>query len=217
MKLRASTIIAISIGLVTLLGYFMPDLRLIRVQFIAWAGMLAAVAVIIGMFNLLGVHGKKIGDGTPGWPYSIVLALTLLTVLTLPALGYLGPFVPFFKDWGFGPANVGSTFVFQYVQTAIGTSLSGLIVVFLIIAGYRLTRRPMKPMLIAFLMAATISLLGLIPLPAGLPDVGLHTLGNWLAQVPAVAGARGILLGIALGVVATGLRVLLAADRPYGE
>ena len=36
----------------------------------------------------------------------------------------------------------------------------------------------------------------------------------FLQRLP-VAGARGILLGIALGSLTTGLRVLLAADRPY--
>jgi hypothetical protein len=34
-------------------------------------------------------------------------------------------------------------------------------------------------------------------------------------QVPTVAGARGIILGIALGAAATGLRVLLGFDQPY--
>jgi len=35
--------------------------------------------------------------------------------------------------------------------------------------------------------------------------------------VVAAGGARGILLGVALGSIVTGLRVLLAVDRPYGE
>ncbi len=30
-----------------------------------------------------------------------------------------------------------------------------------------------------------------------------------------IAGARGILLGIALGGLTTGLRILMGADRPY--
>jgi hypothetical protein len=30
-----------------------------------------------------------------------------------------------------------------------------------------------------------------------------------------VAGARGILLGVALGSLTTGLRILIGADRPY--
>jgi len=38
----------------------------------------------------------------------------------------------------------------------------------------------------------------------------------FIAQVMAGAGARGILLGMALGTLTTGLRILFGADRPYG-
>jgi hypothetical protein len=45
-------------------------------------------------------------------------------------------------------------------------------------------------------------------------------LGNmlypWIAEVWALGGARGILIGVALGTLMTGLRVLFAIDRPYG-
>jgi hypothetical protein len=40
---------------------------------------------------------------------------------------------------------------------------------------------------------------------------------DWVMRVPVMAGARGILLGVALGTIATGLRILLGADRPYTE
>jgi hypothetical protein len=38
----------------------------------------------------------------------------------------------------------------------------------------------------------------------------------FIAQVLAAAGARGILLGVALGTLTTGLRILFGVDRPYG-
>jgi hypothetical protein len=38
-----------------------------------------------------------------------------------------------------------------------------------------------------------------------------------ITLVPATAGARGLLLGVALGAIATGLRVFLGFDRPYGD
>jgi hypothetical protein len=44
-------------------------------------------------------------------------------------------------------------------------------------------------------------------------EMGLRSL---LVQIPAVAGARGVLLGVALGAIATGLRILMGVDRPYG-
>jgi len=42
----------------------------------------------------------------------------------------------------------------------------------------------------------------------------LRNLLSAFHQVP-VAGARGILLGVALGSIVTGIRVLIGSDRPY--
>jgi hypothetical protein len=38
----------------------------------------------------------------------------------------------------------------------------------------------------------------------------------FVAQVLAAGGARGILIGVALGTLTIGLRILFGADRPYG-
>jgi len=38
----------------------------------------------------------------------------------------------------------------------------------------------------------------------------------WISQVWALGGARGILIGVGLGALLTGLRVLFGIDRPYG-
>jgi hypothetical protein len=40
---------------------------------------------------------------------------------------------------------------------------------------------------------------------------------DWLLAVPVSAGARGILLGIALATVVTGVRVLIGQDRSYRD
>jgi len=50
---------------------------------------------------------------------------------------------------------------------------------------------------------------GLIPL---LPEIR-----DWILNVPAMAGVRGILLGVGLGAVLTGIRLLLGVERPYGD
>jgi hypothetical protein len=42
------------------------------------------------------------------------------------------------------------------------------------------------------------------------------TVRPWVENVWALAGTRGLLLGISLGVIATGLRILTGIDRPYG-
>ncbi|HLE30692.1 MAG TPA: hypothetical protein VI793_21390 [Anaerolineales bacterium] len=206
------TAIAAGVGFVTLLGYFVnaPILRVMRQQLVAWASLLAAVAVIIGALNLLQVHLKKMTRGAPGWFYSLFLILSLVGTL---GVGIAAPFV----GWGSGPTNTANAWVFHNIQSALGAAIAGLLFFFLVFAGYRLLRRRASLTLVVFVVAAIISLIGAAPLPAGVPDFGLRDLRLWLAQVPAVAGGRGLLLGVALGVIATGLRILLAVDRPYGE
>ncbi len=206
------TAIAVSVGLITLLGYFVnvPILLALRLQFVAWASILAAVAVGVGALNLLGVHLKKISDQSGGWVYSIFLVLSLLGAL-------LASMAAPFLNLGSGPTNVANVWVFKYIVAALGTALSGLLVFFLVFAGYRLLRRRPSVASVTFLVVALISILGMAPQLPELPDIGLRDLWIWISQVPAVAGARGVLLGIALGVIATGLRILLAVDRPYGE
>jgi uncharacterized membrane protein len=67
-----------------------------------------------------------------------------------------------------------------------------------------------------FVLFAVIVLLGQVPVSIYLwPE--FPVIKDWILNVPTLAGVRGILLGVALGVIATGLRVLTGADRPYTD
>ena len=66
----------------------------------------------------------------------------------------------------------------------------------------------------ALLIVGTVVLLGQVPLGFQIwPQLPL--LKAWLLQVLGTGGLRGIVLGVALGTLATGLRLLLGQDRPY--
>ena len=43
-----------------------------------------------------------------------------------------------------------------------------------------------------------------------------QSVNTFLSQGLAAGGARGILIGVALGTITTGLRILMGFDRPYG-
>lgn len=215
-----ATLVAVGAGLVTLFGYFLdaPLLGALRGLLVGWAALLAAVAVWVGAINLLLVHSKKLTTQAPGWLYSIFLILGLLGVVVA---NLLAPFVP---GAGSGPSNAANQWVFQSLQITLGTALAGMVFFFLVLAGYRLLRRRLSAVTVTFVIVAVISLVVLAPWPPEIPNPVVSGEGGTmrdllraLTLVPALAGARGLLLGIALGVVATGLRVLLALDRPYGE
>lgn len=207
-----SASVAVAVGLVVLLTYFIEriadiDLRPVQLVFLNWATTLAAVALVVGIANLLRSHLAKVDAGGFGAVYSTILIVTFLAVL---AVSLIPP----------GPAGPWAGWAFHYLITPVEAALGGMIFFFLVFAGYRLLRIRRSLWSGVFLLVALLVLAGLIPF--NLPGAegaaqGLADFHNWIMQVWAVAGTRGIILGVALGTVATGLRVLMAADRPYGE
>jgi hypothetical protein len=202
-----STAIAIASGVLVLAGYFFPRadgqpslLTDIRLTLLNWAIILAGFAVFVGILNLLQVHIKKIQKKQKGSVYSLLLIISLLTTFL------------------FGLVNPDQARVaFTTIQLPVETSLLALLVVTLTYASIRLLRNRLNLLSVVFLVTALLILVGTAPLPflgniPGLSDL----IRPYIAQVLAVGGARGILLGVALGTLTTGLRILFGADRPYG-
>jgi hypothetical protein len=194
---------AIASGLLVLLGYFVPltvllDIRLLLVQ---WAIILAAFAVLVGVLNLLGVHWHKIRTRQKSTAYSILLIVSLFASAILGSvLGTNNPTVEFFLEAIIIPGEA---------------ALMALLAVILVYAAARLLRRRVDLMTFIFLGVALLALLAAAPLPFGkIPGASFI---DWLLRDNfAAAGSRGILIGVALGALTTGLRVLFGIDRPYG-
>ena len=195
-----SMVIAMAVGLVVLLGYFFPDfhtLGVLREEFVSWAIIVAAVALLVGVLNLLLVHIQKFTEKPSGNLYSLVLILAFV-------LAFLPAFL-------LGPYSSEALLIFRSVQVPIESSLMALLAVSLAYASARLLHR--RTNILSFVFVG-VALLILVGTGFDVPFVS-DILRPWIAQVPAAAGARGILLGVALGSVATSLRILIGLDRPY--
>ena len=108
------------------------------------------------------------------------------------------------------------TNIFNAIILPVETSLMAVMAVTLIYAGIRLLRHRNDLMAIIFLLTALVVMLGSAPLPFyEIPLVGSYIRPK-IISIFASSGARGILLGVALGTLLTGLRILIGADRPYG-
>jgi hypothetical protein len=97
-------------------------------------------------------------------------------------------------------------------------SLMAILVVVLIYSIARMFKDRYNLISIVFIATVLVMLILAVPW-FGVAIPGLHGpsgIRSLIAEIPAVAGARGILIGIGLGTIATGLRVLIGADRPYG-
>ena len=197
-----AALIAIVVGLIVLLGYFLPiglllELRQVLVES---AVVLAGVAVLVGVISLTGVHWKKIRAGQKNSAYSLLLIFSLVAAFMLGVIGTNNPFI---------------NLVFNGVIVPAEASLMALLAVTLIYASARLLRRRADVMTFIFLGIAIVTLLISAPLPVGNFPLG-DEIRYFINEFFAVPGARGILIGVALGALTTGLRVLMGADRPYG-
>jgi len=194
--------IAIASGATVLVGYFFPSLAEIKGEMLDWAVIFTAVLLLIGVVSLVRTHWRKTMQDHNDRVYSLVLIISfILTLLvTVPS----------------GPTSKWSMWLYNNLIIPIESSLLGILAVFLIYACARLFNQRMSIYTLVFIGTVLLAMLGWVTIP-GVELEGFKDFRDWLLSVWAVAGVRGILLGVGLGTVATGLRVLIGADRPYGS
>ena len=193
---------AIAAGILVLLGYFIDAdaMRTIGSIITDWAIIIGAFAALIGIINLIFVHMEKFRARQPGGMYSVVLVLALIFTTGFGLL--LGPENPFMR------------LAMDAIIVPVDSALMAILVITLIYASIRLLRRRVDLMSVIFLVIAILVLILIMPTPIGqLP--GSQQLLDFVNTFSR-GGARGLLLGIALGTLLTGLRVLFGIDRPYG-
>jgi len=168
---------------------------------------MAAMALLVGITNLASVHTSKIRKGeTVG--YSFFLLVAMFGTIAIGIIEISGTQIHE------GQNNPWIQWIFENIQLPIEASLMALLTISLTYAAARLFSKRMNVFSVIFLGFLLAILLGAIPqLTSRLPFFG--DLRAWIIKVPAVGGARGILLGVALGTIATGIRILMGRDRPY--
>lgn len=194
------TAIAIAVGLITLIDYFFdaPLLDALGFAFREWTIILTAFALLLGISNLLQVHfARVLRQHETGAGYS---ALVVLTAGLVAGTGL----------W-FGLPSEPMTWLFDHVYTPLHSAFFALMAFFLATAAYRALRaRTIETTWM--LVSALIVFIGQTPIVGIMEDAR-----EWMLNVPTTAGVRGLLIGVALGTMATALRLLLGWDRPYSD
>lgn len=205
MKAPVAAAIAISVAVILLMGSFLPIPLLqdvLQPYLLGCAVIVAGVATLIGIYNLLSVHLGKLNAPKAGNLYSLFLLLAFL--------------VTFIAGLWFTPADARFQRVVTHIQVPVETSLLAVLAISLTYTSMRLLKKRQDMMAWVFVVSTFVFLIatgGYIGLLLG--DVpGLRGFSNFINSLP-MAGARGILLGVGLGSLTTGLRIVFGADRPY--
>lgn len=196
--------IAISFGILTLLGLLL-SLTNLTTPFLSWATFLAAVALLLGVVNLFSVHISRFIFKRN--VYSGVLAISMLVTFGLAVTDSMGM------------TDGGLDFIFKWVQAPLEAALASLLAFFLLFTGVRLLKERRTIWSILFLATAVILLL-LAALSALLPPTVqsiLTSIEGLIQGLFVLSAVRGVLIGVAIGVVMLSLRVLIGVERPYNK
>lgn len=197
-----TTALAMAVAFIVLLGFFFPVPALLELRAILtnWAMTIGGMAVFIGVLNLVAVHIGKIQKRQKGSGLGVILVFSLLSVFTYGVL--------------FGVEDPLMQMTMNAVIAPVEAALMALLVVTLTYAGIRLLRWRRDLAAILFLAVVVLFLAAMAPKPFdnGILDGLIVNVAETIAQ----GGARGLLIGVALGALLTGLRVMFGIDRPYG-
>ena len=211
MKRELPLLITAVIGLFMLLSFFVPHhVVSVPADFLQQCAVIVvAFGYVLGGANALSVNLAAIARRQPDWPYKLVLVATLLfTVLIGLKEG---------RHWQ--DSTTISMFLYNQLYSSMQATMFALLAFFIASAAFRAFRvRTVEAGLLA--AAALIVMLGRVPigdqLTGWLPEpVRLGAVQDWIMNVPQNAAKRAVLMGAALGVMATGLRVILGIERSY--
>ena len=200
-----TAVLAIASGLIVLLGYFFPDqLSGVRGLLIDWAVIIAGMAVLVGVANLVFVQMEKVRSRNKNGIYGALLVISLIVTFGLGLV--------------FKPDHLYMQTIVNAIIIPVEASLLAILAVTLVYASIRLLRRRTDMMSVIFLSSAVLFLIAIMPTPFSL-NAYMQFIQGFILDVAGMfsrGGARGLLIGVALGTLLTGLRVLFGIDRPYG-
>ena len=221
MRRRIPLLITFIVGMVLILGYFIPrgPFGVLNESFSDYFGIIAVFAYILGGGSLIKIHLIRIANRTGDWQYSMVTIVGFFVTLAFGLFKFGNP------DGLSGEvlvAGSGLRFIFEGIYTPLSATMFALLAFFVASASYRAFRARTREATI-LLIAATIILLGRTPvggyltawMPESLSFLELPNVANWIMAWPNTAGQRAIMIGIALGVVATSLRIIFGIERTY--
>lgn len=214
MKRQIPLLITFLTGLLMVTQYYIVPLNFLGEKMANWFGAISAFAYVLAAASLYVVNGKRIRDRVDGWPYNIVLLVSLTTTLYIGLLHDIPGHRPIDENTPFD-------WMFKYIQTPLSATMFSLLAFYIASACYRAFKaRSIEATLL--LSSAFLVMLFRVPLGEKLLALmgGSPTTMNWFIETILMggfsnAGQRAIQVAAAIGLISVSLKILLGIERSY--
>jgi hypothetical protein len=202
MRLVIPLSITLVTGLIMILNFFMPHepFRFLGDNLQEWYMIVASAAIFLGAINLVHVHLRKIRLKLSNWKYSPVTIVGFVAMMVTGVIYGVVEGEPF-------------DYLFQNMVVPMGATMFSLLAFFMASAAFRAFRASNWRATL-LLTSAFIVMLGQVPIGSMIWDK-IPLAKVWLMAVPNTAGQRAVMIGAAMGVVATSLRMIFGIERSY--
>lgn len=193
------------IALVMILDFFVGDSAALdwinntAVITRSWGIVISAFAMGLGAINLLRRHSRSIVKRDDNAFYSFLLVASMLVMIVLGVAS--------------GTESPGYDFMFSNILSPASSTMYASIAFYIVTAAYRsFSARNLEGWLL--LITAVIVMLGKAPIGSVISDF-FPVASNWIESVPNTAGMRAIMMGAALGVISSAVKMFLGLDKSY--
>ena len=215
MRREIPLILTAVIGLTFFIQFFVPHQPMgdLADTFSDWYSIISAFAIWLGALNLMKISIEKVSKKQKDWFFAIATIVSFLLIVI----------VGFFFSGGRQFLDLGTRFdwLYRYVYSPLSATMFALLAFFVASASYR-AFRARNAQATVLLLAAFIVMVGRTPFGDWLSGMlflpegwRISNLTNVIMNYLNVAGQRAIMIGIALGIVSTSLRIILGIERSY--
>jgi len=205
--------VCFTVGLITFCTYYVPHRASQHAAetLSQWENIVYAFAFVLGLMSLFASHYHKIKKRADGWGYSVFVYAGFLAVF-VPSVFSRG------KIMDQAGALTGLGWSYNYLVNALQGTMFSVLAFYIVSTVYK-SFRIKSWQAFALFLAAFILIIGKVPLGQlvcgkfFLFDVNSPV--EWIMSVPVVAARRGIMIGVAVGVIATSLKIMLGIERQY--
>ncbi len=185
----------------------------LNAELLQWALIFFSVAFILGIANLARISLKQIASGHRDRPYKVVLLVVLFGYLGLGLAEMHGAFEGTALAEQYGERAL-RDWVYRKVFIPLQATMFSLLAFYIASAAFRAFRaRSLESTLL--LAAGTVVMLGQVPLGDQLTGGYASRALAFLMKDVNGAGQTAIIVGATMGVLATGLRIVLGIERSY--